>query len=1017
MKFMRRRRSRRAVSASVPTVVQVERLERRSLLAAAIPAIQLDQQAPDYLGEIQNQAVLFVQAENSVSLYLSDGTQSGTSLITTVNASIDRSISAQAVGSTLFFVASDSAGAELWKTDGSAAGTSRVADLNAGADDSSPADLTAFDGQLYFAATTPATGREVFRSDGTTAGTVVAIDLVSGTDGSDPSRFFVHEQKLLFSSGQSLNLYQSDGTTAGTSLMLESTMAAMSEGYPYDDVGSYVVGVVNGKLIAQRALFNQDGTTIQKQLLAYDSVADSDPDVLATARQFDRTRGGFTNYANSGERLIFQESFAIHRHTHRPPWDDLWETDGTVAGTSTIDEFVGRYTDKYELMPGEFHNNTFFATIDDMWTNNGSPQNFFYSIPGNIGTAATAGDAYFLNDDGNNVYSIRKANDANTGVEIVHTTSSPISQPVVILGELYFRVSDGNQSTLWKLDASAPVGPGPVVTSPAANAELNGYDISFEWDAVANAASYEVQVTQQIDGADVLLASQQGLTTTTATLGVDPGPSEFSVRARFADGTVTNWSELQFTNSVAPPSVTSPNGDVAENDPLIEWTVVSGAVSYDVWIAQNGQHLASGNVADASTRASVLKFNDPNPYTDNQQVRIWVRAVFESGVKTNWSAAHDFMKLPDGLLDPVRPIVRTGTDLNRPLMEWQTPEVTGATVVRTELYINKVGARSVAVYQERDLQGNSHELTERLAHGDYEAWTRVHYSDGSMTAWGNRATEFSMPVARPRDLSASYDPDTDTLTVNWGSPDDDVTFEVYVALKSDPNNPILEQSGISGRTFSTQLATSEALRVWVRAHHAQKGSSPWSFGTDATSPDTIEVLTVQVPVETADATPVLTWENAGNVARYDLYVQSPGNVVYRRQQLTTNQHEIEVPLSDGVTHKAWVRAYFNDGTFTRWGTATEFTVSDPFYNTVPSLVISNNTASWNAVDGAVQYELWVNQVDENGRTVVARAFHDRAITTTEQSLSLAAGRYRGWLRAVAADGRKTQWSEAVTFTV
>jgi ELWxxDGT repeat protein len=55
-----------------------------------------------------------------------------------------------------------------------------VKDINAGAGGSSPANLMAFEGMLYFRANDGSSGIELWKSDGTADGTVLVFDLNAG---------------------------------------------------------------------------------------------------------------------------------------------------------------------------------------------------------------------------------------------------------------------------------------------------------------------------------------------------------------------------------------------------------------------------------------------------------------------------------------------------------------------------------------------------------------------------------------------------------------------------------------------------------------------------------------------------------------------------------------------------------------------------------------------------------------------------------------------------------------------
>jgi ELWxxDGT repeat protein len=105
----------------------------------------------------------------------------------------------------LYFSANDGVhGYELWSFDGTTA--QMVAEINPTADpgngdtflmDSSPQDLTVFNGLLYFSADDGVHGRELWSFDGTTASLVA--DLNPGQYGSYASELTVYDGKLYFS--------------------------------------------------------------------------------------------------------------------------------------------------------------------------------------------------------------------------------------------------------------------------------------------------------------------------------------------------------------------------------------------------------------------------------------------------------------------------------------------------------------------------------------------------------------------------------------------------------------------------------------------------------------------------------------------------------------------------------------------------------------------------------------------------------------------------------------------------
>ena len=115
-----------------------------------------------------------------------------------VSPAITNPTSLVAVGSTLFFAATDSQhGTELWRSDGTVAGTQIVADINPGTGNSNPKYLTNVNGTVFFQATDGVHGVQLWESNGTAAGTQMVLDINSGTGNSMP-RFLTNVNGTLF---------------------------------------------------------------------------------------------------------------------------------------------------------------------------------------------------------------------------------------------------------------------------------------------------------------------------------------------------------------------------------------------------------------------------------------------------------------------------------------------------------------------------------------------------------------------------------------------------------------------------------------------------------------------------------------------------------------------------------------------------------------------------------------------------------------------------------------------------
>ena len=107
------------------------------------------------------------------------------------------------LGDSLYFAADGPSGRELYRTDGTDAGTVLVKDINT-VGDAAPAELTAANGAVLFAATDAVGGREVCgeRRHGRRDRAPVA-DLAGGPNGSSPMYFAAAGDTLYFSAGDS----------------------------------------------------------------------------------------------------------------------------------------------------------------------------------------------------------------------------------------------------------------------------------------------------------------------------------------------------------------------------------------------------------------------------------------------------------------------------------------------------------------------------------------------------------------------------------------------------------------------------------------------------------------------------------------------------------------------------------------------------------------------------------------------------------------------------------------------
>jgi ELWxxDGT repeat protein len=166
--------------------------------------------------------------EYSSTLWVTDGTDAGTTPINYPGSDADVLYDMVVAGNKLFFSVFDKSwededGSErmtLYSTDGTAAGT---VVLRSG-ENANIGNMTALNNKLLFNSYDPATGQELWSSDGTVAGTGIVKETSAGSFGS-VSELVKLGSLVLFTTNPSpaKNLWRSDGTAAGTYRIKEFT--------------------------------------------------------------------------------------------------------------------------------------------------------------------------------------------------------------------------------------------------------------------------------------------------------------------------------------------------------------------------------------------------------------------------------------------------------------------------------------------------------------------------------------------------------------------------------------------------------------------------------------------------------------------------------------------------------------------------------------------------------------------------------------------------------------------------
>lgn len=219
-----------------------------------------------------------------------------------------------AVGSRIFFAATTAAhGRELWVSDGTAAGTHEVADINPAPGESSwPDQLTALSGRVYFFAY-DGSRCGLWKSDGTADGT----KRLGGGDLCEMGGLTKVGGQLLFTNYT--GLWRSNGTVLGTREVAEVDM----HNGPYAELnGAYYF--FSSPTRDNFELWTSDGTAAGTSVVTEMVI----PPEFASYEPAEMISAGGLLYFRIGQ--IYPDDSSS---------TDLWQSDGTAAGTRKVRDF------------------------------------------------------------------------------------------------------------------------------------------------------------------------------------------------------------------------------------------------------------------------------------------------------------------------------------------------------------------------------------------------------------------------------------------------------------------------------------------------------------------------------------------------------------------------------------------------------------------------------------------------------------------------------------------------------
>ena len=564
------------------------------------------------------------------------------------------------------------------------------------------------------------------------------------------------------------------------------------------------------------------------------------------------------------------------------------------------------------------------------------------------------------------------------------------------------------------------LGGGMSTMNPAAGVSTTDTTPTLSWNAVPNAARYELQIAESLAG---LESSPIQSVTDTSYTPSSPLTNEqthyWRVRAVDGDDQKGAWSavhSLKVEWGVVSGLNPADGSTTTDTTPTLSWTGVPGAASYEVRIADSPAGLGSASsisVTDSSyTPVSALT---------NEQTYYWqVRAKDGDDQKGTWSAVHS-LKVEWGVVSGLNPADGSTTTDTTPTLSWAG--VPGAASCEVRIADSLAGLGSASSIS---VTGSSYTPASALTNEQTHYWqVRAVDVDGQNGGW-SAAHSLVVNIGIVNGLSpADGSTTTDTTpTLSWAGVPGAASCEVRIA-DSPAGLGSASSISVTGSSYTPSSAlTNEQTHYWqVRAVDVDGQNGAWSAAHSLVV--NIGIVNGLSPADgstTTDTTPTLSWTGVPGAANYEVRMaDSPAGLGSASSiSVTGSSYTPTSALTNLQTHYWQVRAKDGAGQFGAWSNTHSLRVewgvvsglNPPDGSTTTD---TTPTLSWTGVPGAASCEVRIADSLAGLGSASSISVTGSSYTPTSALTNLQTHYWQ--VRAVDVDGQNGAWSAAHSLVV
>jgi hypothetical protein len=333
----------------------------------------------------------------------------------------------------------------------------------------------------------------------------------------------------------------------------------------------------------------------------------------------------------------------------------------------------------------------------------------------------------------------------------------------------------------------------PTLVSPATGATAQPLSLTFQWNAVATATNYTLQVATDSNFTSAgLFYNQNGLQTTSQVVGTLANNTAYYWRVNAANtGGTSVWSSVyKLTTVLAGPTLVSPTNN-ATNQPVSLALSWSAGASYTLQVSTD------------PTFSSSLAFNQNGLTTTSQTVSglanntayFWRVCATNTGGTSVWSSYNSFTTtlIAPTLIAPATGAVSQMTTL---VLSWSAV----ASATSYALQVSTDPAFATSSYNQCGLTATSQTVT-GLASSTLYYWRVNATNPGGTSTWATKSN-FTTAIAAPA-LPVLISPTNGassqavTVVMSWNAVTGATSYTLQVSSDSTFASPsIFYQSGL-----------------------------------------------------------------------------------------------------------------------------------------------------------------------------------------------------------------------------